>query len=242
MIRRLSPSEQLTTPREVEEVYVHPSAHHLRVNFVASLDGAIEIEGRSAPLGAPADRTAFMAMRAVADVVLVGAGTARAENYGPVRIDPDAQLRRASRDQSARPRLAVVTARGDLLPASRMFGGEDPVIVYTTDQVAGTRTDLGAVAELVGCGPSHVDLAHVVSDLGARGLGRIVCEGGAALTRDLFSADLVDELCLTIAPVLAGAGHRSLQAAWEGVPGRFAMIGVLEGDGLLLTRYGRPDR
>jgi riboflavin biosynthesis pyrimidine reductase len=239
MISHLSPAGEVELGAALEEVYRHPAAHHLRVNFVASLDGVIEIEGRSGPLGAPADRSAFMAMRAVADVVLVGAGTARAENYGPVRLEPAVEARRIERNQPPRPRLAVVTNRGDLMPAARMFEGEDPVTVFTNDQAIEAHADLGEVAEMVGCGAGHVDLARAISVLQDRGEGRIVCEGGPALARSLFQAGLVDELCLSLAPVLAGVGHRSLQAAWEGAPGRFAMTGLLEGDGLLLTRYAR---
>lgn len=241
MIRRLLPySGGVETAEDLEDAYVHPEPHHLRVNFVTSLDGAVEIEGRSGPLGGPADRQAFMAMRAVADVVLVGAGTAEAEDYGPVKLAADVQGRRAQRGQAAVPRLAVVTARGRLDRDARMFSGGEPVIILTTEALAGSRPDLADVAEMVACGTDHVDLVTAVSELHQRGLGRVLCEGGPTLTRSLFDADQVDELCVTFSPVMAGEGRYRLAHAWSGEPRRFTLSGLLEGDGMLMAAYARP--
>lgn len=238
MIRRFFPEPRPLEDRsDLEDAYMHPSERHLRVNFVASLDGAVEVGGRSGPLGGPADRAAFMAMRAVADVVMVGAGTARAENYGPVRLAPEVQERRRSRGQAARPPLAVITARGDLEANARMFEADRDVILFTTEPVAEARADLAAVADVVTCGVGAVDVDLVVRGLQERGLGRILCEGGPALTRSLFEAGLVDELCLTLSPVLAGEGHHRLSEAWAGEAGRFALAAVMEGDGMIITRY-----
>jgi riboflavin biosynthesis pyrimidine reductase len=232
----------LEAREQIEAAYFHPSDRHVRINFVTSLDGAVEVGGRSGPLGGAADRAAFMAMRAVADVVLVGAGTARAEDYGPVRLAPEVQARRQSRGQSPRPPLAVVTATGALDPGARMFEADRQVIVFTTEGVVRRCPDLGAVADLVACGSGLVDVGQVVSELHARGLGRILCEGGPSLCRSLFEAGLVDEMCLTLAPVLAGEGHHQLSQAWAGAPVPLELVAVMEGDGMLLTRYARADR
>lgn len=238
MIRSFWPKDEiLEQPGQVEAAYLHPTERHLRINFVVSLDGAVEVAGRSGPLGGPADRAAFMAMRSVADVVMVGAGTARAENYGPVRLSADVQQRRRARGQAARPPLAVVTARGELAVGARMFEPDRDVIVFTTERVAAARTDLAEVAEVVPCGVGVVDVTEVVSHLHERGLGRILCEGGPTLTRALFEAALVDEMCLTFSPVLAGAGPHRLSEAWRGDPGRFSLTGLMEGDGMVITRY-----
>lgn len=238
MIRSFLPEDRvLEDQAQIESAYLHPSERHLRVNFVVSLDGAVEVAGRSGPLGGPADRAAFMAMRAVADVVLVGAGTARAENYGPVRLSAEVQQRRRSRGQAPRPPLALVTARGELSVDARMFEPDRDVIVFTTERVAAERADLGRVAEVVPCGVGVVDVAEAVAYLHKRGIGRILCEGGPALTRTLLEADLVDELCLTYSPVLAGAGSHQLSEAWRGDPGRFALAGLMEGGGMVITRY-----
>lgn len=243
-IRQLLPTDRrLTGPADLELAYEHPGAHHLRVNFISSLDGAIEIDGRSGPLGGPADRAAFMAMRAVADVVMVGAGTARAENYGPVKLDADAQKRRLERGQAAHPPLAVVTARADLDPAARMFAEDGEVLIITTERSADQRPELAAAAELLPCGESMVELRRAVETLRSRSLGRILCEGGPELMRSLLSAGLVDELCLTISPLLAGPQRRQLSGdAPPPAPERFRLAALLEGDGMILARYEGPDR
>lgn len=238
MIRRLLPERAvLDTRAAVEDAYIHPSDRHLRINFVASLDGAVEVGGRSGPLGGPADRAAFMAMRAVSDVVLVGAGTARAEDYGPVRLATEVQERRAGRGQAPRPPLAIVTARGDLDVGARLFEPDRDVVVLTTQRVAATRPDLAGVADVVVCGDDVVDVRAAVGELRDRGLGRILCEGGPALTRSLFEAGLVDEICLTFSPVLAGEGHARLSEVWSGGPGSFVLTSLMEGDGMVITRY-----
>jgi riboflavin biosynthesis pyrimidine reductase len=222
----------------LERLYAHPESRHLRVNFITSLDGGIEVDGRSGPLGGPPDRAAFMAMRAVADVVMVGARTARAEDYGPVRLGPDRVGRRAARGQGGDPPLAVVTAGADLDTGSRMFAGDGRLIVYTTATAVSRRPTLRRVADVVVCGDHIVDLHAVVADLRRRNLGRVLCEGGPSLTRGLFAADLVDELCLTLAPLLVGSAASSLSGAWPGtVPGRFELAGLVEGDGMLMARY-----
>ena len=93
----------------------------IAVNMVASIDGAIEIEGRSGALGSPADRAMFHALREMPDVIPVGAGTVRAENYGPVQLDEAAQARRVARGQQPLPRLVVVSGRARPDPTARLF-------------------------------------------------------------------------------------------------------------------------
>lgn len=239
MIVQLLPERKdLAGVEDLESAYLQPSDRHLRVNFISSLDGAIEFDGRSGPLGGPADRSVFMAMRAVADVIVVGAGTARTENYGPVRLGSDAVERRLRRGQRALPPLAVVTARGSLDPGDRMFESGGHVIVFTTGAVAASRADLAEVAEVVGCGDARVDLAGVLKELEARGMGRVLCEGGPELMRSLLMSRLVDELCLTVAPVLAGPQrtHLTGEAPLER-PELLELSGLIEGDGMLMTRY-----
>jgi riboflavin biosynthesis pyrimidine reductase len=240
-ISELLPSSRLLSgPEDLEDFYSVPAGSHLRVDFVSSLDGAVELQGRSGPLGGGPDRAAFSAMRAVADVVLVGAGTVRAEAYGPVRLDEDARRRRLRRGQAELPELAVVSARGALDPHARIFGGERRVLVLTSAVAAGAHPELGRVADVVVCGDDRVDLPSALSALAGRGLTRVLCEGGPELTRSLLIAGLVDELCLTFSPVVAGAGHRVLGG--DGplpLPARFSLEGLLHGGGMLLARYRR---
>ncbi len=209
----------------------------MRLNLVTSLDGAVEVDGLSGPLGVPADREAFAAMRAAADVVLVGAGTVRAENYGPVTLNADRRSRREARGQTGVPRLAVVSGSGAFDASSPLFDSEGKVIVYTTEGQASRRGDLSRVAEVVAAGEKEIDLPAVIADLRARGLGRILCEGGPTLFGALLGAGLVDELCVTVSPVLAGGGRLGFANGSASAPVALSLQAVCEGDGALLLRY-----
>ncbi len=228
---------------DLETLYALPAARHVRANFISSIDGAIELEGRSQTLGGPADRAAFMAMRAVADVVLVGAGTVRAERYGPIKLDDAAKGRRVGRGLEPLPILAVVSASGELDPHASIFAGNQRPVILTTAEVATVRLDLAGVADVVVCGQDTVDTTFMLEALSERGLVRVLCEGGPTLLTSLLVDQLVDELCLTVSPVLAGSGHRSLTGDRSfGHPIEFELVGLLEADGMMLTRYRRVDQ
>lgn len=186
-MRLLLPEVRDLTPEDLYDLYAEP-APYLRADFVASVDGVIAVDGRSAPLGSPADKAAFRAMRAVCDAVVVGAGTLRDEDYGPVVLPTAAQEWRAAHGLAPEVPVVVVTRTGDL-GTGRVKQG--PVLVTGQDVPL-------AVTELV---PA----------LHERGLTRLLCEGGPRLLRDLLEADLVDELCLTTTHVLAGAGPRLVE-------------------------------
>ena len=212
----------------------------LRADFVASLDGAVEISGRSRELGGAADRAAFMAMRAVSDVVMVGAGTAR----GGERRAREAgeriggETHRAG--QSRRPRLAVVSASGSLPRDLPLFSGDDPPLVVTTSSGLTHDPSLVERAEVIDCGQSTVDLSVALRHFNEMGLLQVLSEGGPTLLRTLIVQDLLDELCLTTSPVVTGAGPRRLTGDEPLVsPQRFTLTALLQGDDLLLARYGR---
>lgn len=241
-MRRLLPSAgDLVDDAAVEEHYLVVASRHVRANFVTSLDGVVEVEGRSQSLGGAADRTAFMAMRAVADVVLVGAGTVRSENYGPIRLPPEVIARRQSRGQAPLPVLAVISNRGDLDAGARVFGGEgERPLLLTTKGAASAHPELSSVATVVVCGDQWVDLDLALAELTRSGRGRVLCEGGPTLFRTLLASDLLDELCITFSPWLIGPGHRGLLGD-QPLPesARVQLLSLLEGDGMLLARYGR---
>jgi riboflavin biosynthesis pyrimidine reductase len=241
LIRRLVPSPQdLEGDAELEEFYTLPPGRHVRANFVVSVDGAVEIGGRSRSLGAPADRAAFMAMRAVADAVMVGAGTARIERYGPVVISDDGQARRSARDQQPVPPLVVVSRRGLLSAEDRIFSGGHRPIVVTTGSALAEHPDLVDLADVLESGEDDVDLPRAVDRLFGMGLERILCEGGPSLLHSLLEHDLVDEICVTFSPVIAGSQHVRLSGDEPlAEPAYFGLDGLLEGDGLLMARYGR---
>jgi riboflavin biosynthesis pyrimidine reductase len=240
-MRRLLPSAvDLPDDAAVEEQYLVPAARHVRANFVTSLDGVVEIEGRSQGLGGAADRTAFMAMRAVTDVVLVGAGTVRSENYGPVRLAPDVIERRRGRGQSSLPVMAIVSNRGDLDAGARVFAGDgERPWLLTSKAGASAHEDLGAVARVVVCGDRSVDLEVALAELTRSGRGRVLCEGGPALFGTLLAACLLDEVCLTLSPWLIGPSHRRLLGDHD-LPKsvHLQLLSLIEGDGMLLARYG----
>jgi riboflavin biosynthesis pyrimidine reductase len=225
------------------EVAYDSGSPWLRANFIAGLDGAIEIDGKSGGLGGPADTRVFVALRTLTDAVLVGAGTARAERYGPAWLDAAARARRLGRSQPELPVVAVVTSSADLDPASRLFAerrNDQPIpprtLVLTAAAAPADRlAALREVATVIICGEKAVDLVAAVAGLRALGHGRILCEGGPALMGELMAAGLLDELCLTHAPVIGGQGRRTLgQGAGLG---RFALAQLLEEDGLLFGRY-----
>lgn len=241
MIRRLLPSPgEIELPEQLESFYELPPVRHLRADFVVSLDGAAEIEGRSGPLGAPADREAFMAMRAVADAVMVGAGTVRVEHYGTVKLHAEVQDRRQRRGQTRLPPLVLVSRRGLLDPGAKLFAQGEPPILLTTRNALQEHPELREVADAVDCGAEEVDLGFALDHLARRGMQRILCEGGPTLLNSLIAASLVDEMCVTISPLIAGPQRLHLSGGHPFEhPVRFRLDGLLEGDGMLLGRYAR---
>jgi hypothetical protein len=125
-MRQLLPESGRTLDERVdlEAAYATPPDASLRANFVISLDAAVSVGGQSAALGGPADMEVFATLRALTDVVLVGASTVRAESYGPAKIAPPAIERRQARGQSPIPPIAVVTRTGDLDTDSHFFSRE----------------------------------------------------------------------------------------------------------------------
>lgn len=241
MIRQLLPTPAvLESVEELEEFYALPPGRHLRADFVVSIDGAVEIDGRAGPLGAPADRSAFMAMRAVADAVLVGAGTARIERYGAVVLAEEIKERREARDQEPVPPLVVVSRRGLLSAGDRIFSNRYRPTVLTTSSALATHGSLAALADVIECGTDDVDLGKAIDLMAERGWKRILCEGGPSLLSSLLRDDLVDQMCVTFSPLIAGPQHLHLSGDKPlAQPSRFRLQGLLEGDGLLMGRYDR---
>lgn len=209
----------------------------LRANFISSIDGAATRDGRSGGLGDAADRRMFELLRYEADVVLVGAGTLRDEEYGAFRLSAEAAAWRTARGMPAHPVLALVSRSLALDPASPMFA-DAPVrpIVYTVASAPHDRRDaLSRVADVVTAGESDADLRAVREDLVARGLRRIHSEGGPHLFGALLAAGVVDALHLTLAPTLevGGAGRIARDALTAPVGAHLASV-LRSGDELLL--------
>lgn len=218
------------------------SAGWLRVNFVASADGAVTLEGHSEGLSSPADKRVFGLLRMLCDVLLVGAGTMREEGYRALRLDPERRRWRRDAGLPEVPVLAVVSNRLALDPASPVFADAPvrPLVITHTGSPADARRRLAEVADVLVAGDAEVDLAAARAALAERGLTQVLCEGGPHLLGSLLAADQVDELCLTVAPLLAGSGAGRIVAGPGCPPRRLGLTQVLESDGNLLLRYARP--
>ena len=218
-----------------------PTRPWLLVNMITSLDGAIAIEGRSGGLGGPADAALFSALRGIADVILVGAGTARAENYGPPR--PSAATRRARQDrgQAPAPRLAVVTRSLTLDLAAPLFAEaeERPFIIAPAAADPTRLAEVAKVAEVVLTGEAEVDLTAALAQLRQAGVAVITSEGGPTLNASLAAEDLIDEWALSVAPRLVGGDAARAVMGAPSVDHRYHLDRLLEGDGILLSRWLR---
>ncbi len=207
-MRRLVPRADLLDLADAYAGLTLPSSPWLALGMVGSVDGAVAIDGRSTALGGDGDLAAFRAVRSLADVVLVGASTAVAERYGaswPVRHE----ARRAAAGQQTLPELAVVSGSGRIDPGARMLQDpRRPPLLVTTEAGAARARAAGLQVRLLvvdATQDGHVDLAAARRRLESEVGPRIVCEGGPTLNAALLGAGLVDELFVTIAPLLVGA-------------------------------------
>ncbi|QIS04954.1 pyrimidine reductase family protein [Nocardia brasiliensis] len=244
---------QLTdlNPGDLARLYAYPenlSAPWVRANFVASIDGAATSDGQSEGLGTPADKTVFLMLRELADVVLVGAGTVRSENYGGARTDP--QVRRTLHQRGAgghpdgaAPPIAVVTASAAIDVGARLLTDTTvpPLIITTATAPAERKQQLAdAGAEVIEAGDLAVTPNGLLRVLAERGLYRVLCEGGPHLFGELLTADVVDDLCLTTAPILVGGTARRISLSAHEFHRRMRRAHLLlDDDGTMLTRWIR---
>jgi riboflavin biosynthesis pyrimidine reductase len=226
------------------DLYAYPSDSDrpwVRANMIASVDGAAVIDGRSGGLGGPADRRLLAVLRALADVILVGAGTARAEKYRPARPAPAlAALRQA---RPATPPIAVVSARLDLDPLTPLLAqapADARTIVLTTRSAPiGRRAAIARHAELIVADTDQLTAGQIIGALATLGHARILAEGGPSLLAQITAEGLLDELCLTVSPVLAGGEARRILSGGPAAPEPLRLAHVLADDGYLFCRYVR---
>jgi riboflavin biosynthesis pyrimidine reductase len=240
----------------VAKLYAYPAATPgrapwVRANMVESVDGAGSLDGRSAGLSGDADRQVFRVLRSLADVIVAGAGTARAEKYRPVRAQEIWPELRSGRP--ATPPIAVVTRTLDLdLNGPLLAGpaGSARTIVLTTETAPADRRAAAAEhADVVVLGKDTVTPAAMVDALAARGYRNVLVEGGPTLLAQIVDAGLLDELCLTISPLLEGGDVGRILAPPpapeppHGAVARLSLAHLLENQGALLCRYLResPD-
>jgi riboflavin biosynthesis pyrimidine reductase len=220
----------------------HRDRPWLLVNMVASADGAATVDGLSGPLGGAPDRAAFTAIRSVPDVILVGAGTVRAEHYGPPRPTTEVQERRRARGQTPVPRLAIVSGRLDLDPAAPLFteATHRPLVLTGLRPDPERAAALAEVADVIEIeGEDGVDPSGILRVLAQQGASVALCEGGPSLNGRLDEADLVDEWCLTVAPAIVSGASGRIVAHAPATVHELELAHVLEEDGVLLLRYLR---
>jgi riboflavin biosynthesis pyrimidine reductase len=207
---------------DIERLYAYPSGDRqwVRTNFVATIDGAAYAEdGRSGSLGGDIDTRVFHVLRSLADVIVVGAGTARTEGYGP----------------TDRP-IAVVSRSLDI-PDRLVVPGQ--VVITTADAPADSLHRLRGSVDVIAVGEQHVDWVAVLEEFARRGWQHVMCEGGPSLHGELIGLDLVDEVCLTIAPVLAAGDAPRIAHDPRAEDRPMALGHALDVDGVLLTRWVR---
>ena len=243
-MRQLLPGSGLDHP-DLAALYAYPPGRWLRANMVSSADGAAYLDGATAGLSSEGDRHVFALLRTLADVIVVGASTVRAERYAPVRTRELWRHLREGRPPT--PPIAVVSARLDLDPASRLIAAAPPharTIVITTAQAPpGRRAELAEGADVIVAGEQTVDLKAAIDALAERGHQRMLAEGGPYLLGQLIAFGLLDELCLTIGPLLAGpmASRIVAGALTPDQPVPLTLAHVLEDNGFLLCRYTTKD-
>jgi riboflavin biosynthesis pyrimidine reductase len=208
----------------------------LFLNMVATVDGRATRGGRAAELGSDADTLLLVELRAIADAVLIGTGTVRAEGYGKLVSNADRIARRTAEGLAPTPVAVLISRSFDVPWGAPMFASpEQPVIVYTSAD--GEPPAVAAPLELVRS--DDVSPAAVVADLRRRGVRALLCEGGPTLNRGLLAAGVVDELFLTLSPLLTGEPDALQIVVGDvlGAPVELALEWMLRHEQELYLRY-----
>ncbi|MBM7787809.1 pyrimidine reductase family protein [Tenggerimyces flavus] len=220
-------------------LYALPSGRRwVRAMMIATVDGAAHgPDGRSGSISGPADRRMMGLLRALSDVVLVGAETVRAEGYGPMRVRPEYAALRAAVGLAEPPRLAIVTRSLDL-PDKPLADGRT-IVLAPRSAPLDALSKLASRVDVVTTGAERVDLTEALDVLASRGLRHIQCEGGPRLLAGLVGAGLVDELSLTVSPkLLAGDAPRVMNGSQPGLT-ELVLASLTEEDGFLFYRWLR---
>ncbi|CAN5270691.1 pyrimidine reductase family protein [soil metagenome] len=234
------PAGAIIDDQALDRAYGDEPADFVRINFVASADGASSLDGRAGGLGSATDQQVLRLLRDRSDGILVGAGTARAESYRPLRDDPARSAARTAHGLSRVPPMILVTQRLTIDPGEPIITNAvaPTVIVTCANSDPERRAALTAVTPVIVAGEDTVDLAEARKALAERGLRRLVCEGGPTLFGTALAAGIVDELCLTVSPMLTGPGAgRIVDSSLQIDPVRLRLRHLLEDDGYLFLRY-----
>jgi riboflavin biosynthesis pyrimidine reductase len=229
MFRRLIEGDEVSAAAALGDLGARATDErpHVSFNFVTTLDGRAALDGTTRPLGGDADLELLLALRAAADAVLVGPGTIRAEGYGRL-IGPE---RRA-----IPPPVVLISRRFEIPWHAGLFAAADqPVLIYTESE--GPVLEVAAPVEVVRL--PDASPAPVLADLRARGVRALLSEGGPTLFHGLLAAGLVDELFITVSPLLTGdaAEIGILSGARLPEPARMTLSAALRAGDELFLRY-----
>ena len=208
-------------------------------NMIASADGATSLGGVSGPLGTEADRSMLLAIRNIADAIIVGARTANVERYGI----PAATTAASSQTQAKRPTIVVVSASLDIDDDLPLFDHSHyrPIIATTRSAPDSRKTALDARADVVELGDTQVDLNLLMDLLAKRGASIALSEGGPSLNAQLIAEDLIDEWNLTLSPLLLAGDSARPASGVEPLqpPTEMQLSRVWMADDLLFCRWVR---
>ena len=225
------------------ERYAPPAnvSRWLRVNFVSSADGAVEVDGHSHALSGEQDMRAFRFLRMRCDVLITGAGTVRTDGYQALKMSPDRIAWRRDQGLPDHPVMAVISRSADLDLSMPLFteAPVKPIVITCESSLPGRRKEIQKVADVIVAGDDGVDFPTALNILDKRGLRQQLCEGGPHILGELTAADLVDELCLTVSPFLAGTGSGRITAGPSSPLRRMRLAHALHADDNLLLRYIR---
>lgn len=228
------------TAEDLATAYPWPTGRPwVRAMMVVTLDGASTgADGLSGSISSVADKKVFAETRRLADVVLIGAGTLRAEHYRPLLAKPEAVAERESLGLAAAPCL-VILSRSLQLPWSDPVFSEStirPMVVTAENCDGAALVEAQGHADVTVLPGSHVDPAALLVFLQARGLLRVVCEGGPHLLADFAHAGVIDEADITIAPLIVGGGRKVTGTSmFEAL--RFDLVHSIASEGFLFNRY-----
>ena len=225
---------------DLTDAYDWPAATWVRACMVMGLDGSITgPDGLSGSISSPTDRAVLATIRRFADVYLVGAGTVRAERYSAVRAQPAAIERRMAAGQAAAPTLAIVSAscRFDWEDVAFTASDNRPIVLTVEGSDPADRAAAARRCDVVVVGEERVEPRAALDALAARGLTRVTCEGGDSLLAEMVRAGALDEVDLTLAPVVAASARPARPG--PAVPTGMRLHQLIEDDGYLFARYLR---
>lgn len=227
---------------DVVAAYAYPERRPwLRGNMIASADGAATLDGHAGGLGNPTDQRILGLLRALSDVVIAGAGTVVTEGYGPARAREEYQAIRVEAGQPPAPVMAVVSNQLRLDFSARYFteARQRPIVVTCEAAPPDLLRAAHAVSDVIVAGARVVDPALMVKALDERGFTRLLCEGGPSFLGSTVEAGVLDELCLTISPMLVGGpARRVLDGPVISPPAPMRLTQLLiDDDDLLYARY-----